>query len=109
LRPPRKDGGHLGDIFIESALGERRHTFLLETHSEHLILRIMRRIRETYLGKLPKEKNLPPVKPSDVCVLYVEKLGPRSIVREFPLNEMGELVKAWPGGFFEEGLREVLT
>jgi len=25
-----------------------------------------------------------------------------------PLNERGELVKAWPGGFFEEGLRETL-
>jgi hypothetical protein len=23
-----------------------------------------------------------------------------------PLNEAGELVKAWPGGFFEEGLKE---
>jgi len=98
----------LGDVFIESALGERKNTFLLETHSEHLILRIMRRIRETHLGKLPKEKNLPPVRPSDVAVLYVEKQGPRSIVREFPLNERGELVKAWPGGFFEEDLREVL-
>lgn len=32
--------------------------------------------------------------------------GPRSIVREMPLNELGELVKSWPGGFFEEGLRE---
>jgi len=25
-----------------------------------------------------------------------------------PLNERGELIKDWPGGFFEEGLREVL-
>ena len=33
--------------------------------------------------------------------------GPQSIVREMPLNERGELVKAWPGGFFEEGLREI--
>ncbi|HOI38580.1 MAG TPA: AAA family ATPase, partial [Bacillota bacterium] len=101
----------LGDIFLKAALpaGETRNQFILETHSEHLILRIMRRIRETHLGKLPKEKNLPPVRPSDVAVLYVEKEGPRSIVREFPLNERGELVKAWPGGFFEEGLREMLS
>lgn len=97
----------LGDVFIESALGERKNTFLLETHSEHLILRIMRRIRETHLGKLPKDKNLPPVKPSDVAVLYVEKDGPRSIVREMPLNERGELVKSWPGGFFEEAFSEL--
>lgn len=93
----------LGDVFIEAALGERRNTFILETHSEHLILRIMRRMRETYLNK---ETGLPPVTPAHVSVLYVEPDGTRSIVREMPLNELGELVKSWPGGFFEEGLRE---
>ena len=93
----------LGDVFIEAALGERQNTFILETHSEHLILRLMRRMRETYLHK---DTGLPPITPADVSVLYVEPDGPRSIVREMPLNELGELVKSWPGGFFEEGLRE---
>jgi hypothetical protein len=93
----------LGDVFIEAALGERKNTFILETHSEHLILRLMRRMRETYQRK---ETGIPPVTPADVSVLYVEPDGSRSIVREMPLNELGELVKSWPGGFFEEGLRE---
>jgi hypothetical protein len=94
----------LGDVFIESALGERRNMFILETHSEHLILRLMRRMRETFQQK---ETTLPPVTPADVSVLYVEPDGTRSVVREMTLNELGELVKSWPGGFFEEGLREV--
>ena len=89
--------------YIEAALGSRQNTFILETHSEHLILRLMRRMRETYQRK---EMGLPPVTPADVSVLYVEPDGTRSIVREMPLNELGELVKSWPGGFFEEGLRE---
>lgn len=93
----------LGDVFIESALGERRNIFILETHSEHLILRLMRRMRESFNGK---DTGLPQVTPDDVAVLYVEPDGTRSIVREMPLNELGELVKSWPGGFFEEGLRE---
>ena len=93
----------LADVFIESALGARKNTFILETHSEHLILRLMRRMRETHQRK---ETGLPPVTPADVSVLYVEPDGTRSIVREMPLNELGELVKSWPGGFFEEGLRE---
>lgn len=96
----------LGDVFIKSALGEQKNTFILETHSEHLLLRIMRRMRETANGTLPA--GIPPVRPEDVAVLYVERDGQQSIVREMPLNEHGELVKAWPGGFFEEGLREVL-
>lgn len=95
----------LGDVFIQSALGPSKNRFLIETHSEHLLLRIMRRMRETSNGELAE--GVPPVTPKDVCVLFVEPDGTRSIVREMPLNEMGELVKAWPGGFFEEGLREV--
>ena len=95
----------LGDLFINSALGENHNTFLLETHSEHLLLRIMRRMRETFENRLPKDAI--PVRPEDIMVLFVEPDGPQSIIRRMPLNERGELVKAWPGGFFEEGLREV--
>lgn len=93
-------------MFIESALGDRKNTFILESHSEHILLRIMRRMRESCGGRLPK--NIPAVRPADVAVLFVEPDGPRSVVREMPLSERGELVKAWPGGFFEEGLREIL-
>ena len=95
----------LGDVFIESALGSGGNTFLIETHSEHLLLRIMRRMRETSTGELPD--GVTAVRAEDVMVLFVEADGPQSIVREMPLNERGELVKAWPGGFFEEGLREI--
>ena len=38
----------------------------------------------------------------------VTQIGKESIVREMPLNERGELIRDWPGGFFEEGLRELL-
>ncbi len=94
----------LGDVFVESAL-DGGNTFLIETHSEHLLLRIMRRMRETSSGDLPDGALA--VRPEDVMVLFVEPDGSQSIVREMPLNERGELVKAWPGGFFEEGLREI--
>lgn len=84
----------LGDVFIESALGPQKNTFLLETHSEHLLLRIMRRMRETCEKRLPD--GVQPVKAEDVAVLYVEPDGSRSVVREMPLNDRGELVKAGP-------------
>ena len=95
----------LGDVFLQSALAGGGNTFLVETHSEHLLLRIMRRMRETNASDLPDA--VPEVRPDDVMVLFVESDGPQSIIREMPLNERGELVKAWPGGFFEEGLREI--
>lgn len=95
----------LGDVFIESALAGQGNTFLLETHSEHLLLRVMRRMRETTSGKLPK--GLVSVRPEDVMVLFVEPEGSRSIIHEMPLNKRGELVKEWPGGFFEEDFEEL--
>jgi len=95
----------LGDVFLDTALGEGANTLLIESHSEHLLLRIMRRMREAFEGTLPE--GMPAVRPEHVMVLFVEPDGSKSIVREMPLNERGELVKAWPGGFFEEGLREV--
>jgi hypothetical protein len=88
----------IGTLFADAVARRKRPLahIICETHSEHLLLRIMRRIRE---GKLSADK---------VSVLYVENLGKESIVREMPLNERGELVNDWPGGFFEEGLRELL-
>ncbi|MGI9860447.1 DUF3696 domain-containing protein [Moorella naiadis] len=94
----------LGDVFIQSALGDDQNRFLIETHSEHLLLRVMRRMRETSNGNLPK--NVPMVKPEDVCVLFVQPRGTSSAVRHLELDEDGQFLDAWPGGFFEEGYRE---
>lgn len=96
---------NLGDVFIESALGPNQNTFLLETHSEHLILRILRRVRETTEGKLPK--GLPPVRPEDVSVVYV-KPGPEGAeVIELPVTPDGDFDRPWPGGFFAERFEEL--
>jgi hypothetical protein len=94
----------LGDVFIKSALGESSNQFFLETHSEHLILRLMRRIRETSEGTLPE--GLPAVRPDDVAILFLEATSHGSVVRQINLDEDGQLVDAWPGGFFEESFRE---
>jgi len=94
----------LGDVFIQSALGPGRNRFLIETHSEHLLLRVMRRMRETSNGELPK--GVPPVTPKEVCVLFVQPKGTSSAVRHLELDEEGQLLDPWPGGFFEEGYRE---
>ena len=93
----------LGDLFAQGV--GRGGIFLIETHSEHLLLRIMRRMLQTCEGTLPE--GAPALRPEDVSVLLVEPDGAETLVREMPLNERGELVEAWPGGFFEEDLREI--
>lgn len=94
----------LTDVFIESALGEQKNTFILETHSEHLILRLMRRMRQTADDELPT--GLPKVTPDDVSILYVQPTNTGSVVRVLELDAEGQLLDPWPGGFFEEGFKE---
>lgn len=94
----------LGDVFINSALGDAQNQIIIETHSEHLILRLMRRIRETQDGTLPE--GVPRITPEDVAILFVEPTEQGSMVRQIRLDEEGQLIDAWPGGFFEEGFKE---
>lgn len=79
----------VGDVFIDSTLGEKRNTFILETHSEHLILRLMRRMRDTANDNLPE--SLPSVRPEDVTILYVQGKGSAAVVRRLELDEEGQL------------------
>ncbi len=102
----------LGDAFILSAI-ERDNTLLIETHSEHLILRILRRIRETTehdFGDWPDSlKHACPngIRPEDVAVLYVQPGENGSVVKHLRINELGKFIDEWPNGFFDERIREV--
>lgn len=67
--------GDLMDLILKRALlansqGERS-TWVLETHSEAMLIRLQRRIRETYEHRLPND--FPPICPGDVSVAYVQK------------------------------------
>lgn len=95
----------LGDVFLQSALKESKNTFLIETHSEHLILRILRRIRETTEGDLPRD--VPAVRPDQVAVLYVQPSSDGVDVINIPITPEGEFERAWPNGFFSERAEEL--
>ena len=95
----------LGDVFLESALGESGNRFLIETHSEHLILRILRRIRETSEGDLRPDAT--PVRPEDVAVLYVQPRPEGAEIIELPITPDGEFDRRWPDGFFSERAKEL--
>jgi len=95
----------LGDVFIEAALGGRGNTFFLETHSEHLILRLLRRIRETADGELPP--GAPALRPDDVAVSYVEPTDEGARIRHLRVNDKGDFLDRWPRGFFEERVDEL--
>lgn len=96
----------LGDLFIDGAL-DKRLSFLIETHSEHLVMRLQRRIRETSEGDLPPEQV--PLSAADVNIIYLDQNGVGAVCAvEVGLDADGKFTDRWPRGFFPERMREAL-
>jgi len=64
----------IGDLLIYAAVSARGkgHRFIVETHSEHLILRLLRRVRETHQLF---EKNEFPITTDELAVIFVGRFG----------------------------------
>jgi hypothetical protein len=94
----------LGDIFI--AAYNKGSMSVVESHSEHMLLRILRRIRETTKGYLlPKELKF---SAHDLRIYYFKpEIDGYTSVKEIRVDDQGELLNSWPGGFFSERDREL--
>ena len=95
----------LADVFLKSAL-HHENKIIIETHSEHLILRILRRIRESTESGNKNSSHLH-VEPDHVSVVYVQPTDTGSRVFEIPLTSEGEFGAHWPEGFFGERVKEL--
>ncbi|RYH71168.1 MAG: hypothetical protein EON54_00295 [Alcaligenaceae bacterium] len=89
----------LGDLFIDGSL-KHELSFLIETHSEHLILRLLRRVRES--AEDCEEGALPVLTADLIGVNYLSKEGGSMAVTLLPINADGDFDNPWPRGFFEE-------
>ena len=89
----------LGDLFIHRVI-DREVSFLIETHSEHLLLRFLRRIRETSENGLPPEVD--GLSPEQLSVVFIKKSSAGVEVTPLDVDETGEFKNEWPDGFFEE-------
>lgn len=86
----------LADLFVTMANTHRR--VVVETHSEHLLLRLRRLIAE---GKIAANR---------VALYFVEKIGGESTIRRVPISAKGHIsADEWPKGFFGETLKESLA
>ena len=81
----------MGDLLIDIARSNKK--LIIETHSEHLLLRIQRRITE---GSL---------KPDDVAVYFFTYTDEGSKIERIHINDLGRF-ENWPAGFFEEDVEE---
>ena len=92
---------NIADLMIDTIADEpgKRKQWIVETHSELLILRLQRRIRE---GK---------IKPEDISVLYVdpnEESTEGSAIKVLRLGKDSYFKDPWPDGFFADSLNEQL-
>lgn len=91
----------LGDIFVEVAKNFGCCHFV-ETHSEYILLRCLRRIRETTLGKHIVDSSLSLTR-DDLAVIYFDpRLDGSTEVRNIRVSSHGDFIDRWPRGFFEE-------
>lgn len=89
----------LGDLFIDGALNQGL-SFLIETHSEHLILRLLRRIRES--AEITENSATKALLPEMIGVYYLSKSDGVVSIDQIPVTKEGEFGKPWPQGFFDE-------
>jgi len=87
-----KAQAELGDFFLN--LYSRQIQSLIETHSEHLILRLQRYVIE---GK---------ISPDDIVFYFVHASNEKKQIVELHLDENGKFTTEWPQGFFPERLDE---
>ncbi|WKZ70021.1 MAG: AAA family ATPase [Melioribacteraceae bacterium] len=94
----------LADLFISRVNEKADVIYLIETHSEHLMLRFLRRIEETYKNKIKEEKLK--LVPHKINVFVIPEEIPMKGY-SLPIDKTGEFEKEWPNGFFEEREEEL--
>lgn len=90
----------LGDMFIEN---HHRNVFILETHSEHLILRLLKRVREN--SNIDDANRI--INFNNISVFYVKPSDQGSQLISIGITHNGDFSSPWPEGFFEERYEEL--
>lgn len=83
----------LGEFFAK--LYERNVQIIMETHSEHLVVRLQRYVASSR------------IKPKDILIYYVHAPAKVKELVKLPVGEDGLFLEKWPRGFFEDRLEEV--
>lgn len=96
----------LGDVLIDRlSIGACQH--FIETHSEHLILRLLRRIRESSSGRHQVGSSLY-LSPENLSIIYFEPTANGSTAaKHIRVSRDGDFIDRWPRGFFDERRKEL--
>lgn len=108
---PRMQGA-IGDVLLEvvnarwgrDASLARAH-IVVESHSEHMLLRVLRRLRNASHGA-PMLRD-PQPGPEDIAVVYFEPEGDESFAHWIRIGNDGRFLDRWPRGFFEDRFEDL--
>ncbi|PML47131.1 hypothetical protein BCT76_12330 [Vibrio tasmaniensis] len=95
----------LGDMMLEATKKNPDRMFLVETHSEHLLLRLLKRRRQTADEEIEYEPF--GCKKSDVQIVFCEQFEGKTRLIPIKTTDEGEFDAPWPNGFFEERREEL--
>jgi hypothetical protein len=98
---------NLGDAIVRSVENHKYHDefCIIETHSEHILLRIMKLLRNSASRK---DNVVTPLTFENISILYFDPQPNGSTkVKRLRLSPDGQLIDRWPGGFFNERLKDI--
>ena len=93
----------VADCFIETVNTPSlfKNSFrIVETHSEHFILRMLRRVRESFNDQLLHSSLT--LQSKDFSLVYFQPKDDYSEIHLIRVTESGDFVDSWPDGFFDE-------
>lgn len=85
----------LADVLLQTS---NKHSYIIETHSEHLVLRLLRRIRESASCINATSS----IKPDDVSIIYLTPTSEGTVAQRLIITSDGDFEQNWPNGFFDE-------
>jgi predicted ATPase len=91
----------LADLFVDAIRaregGEKRDCqFIIESHSEHFLRRLQRRIAEKELSK------------DDAALYFIDTAGGSACIQELELDLFGNIAN-WPEGFFGDEMEDAVA
>jgi AAA15 family ATPase/GTPase len=93
----------IGDLLIQNT---EHVNYLIETHSEHLILRLLKRIRQNTDNELPE--GFKAFTKEEIAINYLEPSKEGVKVKKIRIDDDGEFKDRWPQGFFSERKDELM-
>lgn len=96
----------IADVFVEEINRDVTTQFIIETHSEHFLLRLLRRIRDVEKGQCISEELK--VTNGQAAVYYFDpQVSGETVVTRQLMTPLGDFYTDWPRGFFAERNRDL--